>query len=270
MSKIDGQNFIRPHESISPDDPEWKVAANLTREDLRARWQTEQGQALLGKLKASRLDRAVLEQNVGFFADHFDLRGIDLSGMDLSNCDLSRIDFFAANLSRVNFTAADLRDTYLSECDIRGARFDWAKMDGTLVDNVRFDHDTRFHGVNLNAINFTLANLLREAALEQQRIEDLKRYHPILAFILSITSNFGRSISRFILTCAIIIIVFSIAYVALFQKTFTAALQTSVLAFLGIAIPDGSLWIITTIEAFIGYFMLALLAAILVRKTMGP
>ena len=43
-------------------------------------------------------------------------------------------------------------------------------MNGVFLDNVDFDNRTSFTGVNINAINFTLAALLEDLALGQARI----------------------------------------------------------------------------------------------------
>ncbi len=65
MGKIDKYNFVCPGEDIRKDDSVWAVAANLDRSALKARWQTQRGRALLDKLKAAHLDRAVLKREVG-------------------------------------------------------------------------------------------------------------------------------------------------------------------------------------------------------------
>lgn len=269
MSRLDEYNFIKPEADIQPGDRDWTTAANLKKAALKQRWQTERGKALKAKLVASGLDRQTLEQEVGRFNGHFDLRGIDLSGEDFSGADLRAIDFYAANLADCNFKAADLRDTYLSECDIRGAKFDWARMDGVFLDNVDFDVRTSFAGVDLNRVNFTLAALLQELAISQQRIQHLEQRHPWLAFILKWSSYYGQSIARFMTLAAIIVAAFAGLFWWLFKRSFPEAVKTSLLAFLGVTVPDGAISWWATLETLFGYFMLALLAAILVRKTIG-
>ena len=269
MSRLDEYNFIKPGEDIQPDDNEWAIVARLSKEGLKERWETERGKALREKLIAARLDNAMLHNEVGLFNGHFDLRGIDLSGRDFSKQDLGKIDFFSANLSGCSFEAADLHDTFLSECDIRGAKFDWANMDGVLLDNVDFDVKTSFAGVDLNKINFTLAALLQEMAISQQRIQHLESRHPWLARILKWSSHYGQSIGRFMIVAAAIVGAFAGLFWWLFNKPFPDTLKTSLLAFLGVAVPDGEVGWIATSETLLGYFMLALLAAILVRKTIG-
>ena len=269
MSKIDQYNFVVPGQDIQKSDPEWDSAANLSKEALQQRWLTEEGRAKLERIRAAKLNRRELGNIIGRFNGHFDLRGIDLSGIDLSSSDLSQIDFFGANLARCNCQQSNMDGTFLSECDIRGTRFDWASMEGVYLDNVKFDTKTSFHGVDLNRINFTLAALLHEQALSQQRIEHLKQRHPLFAFLLLLSSDYGRSITRFFITCLIVIFIFSLIYIYIFELSINDAIRTSILAFLGLTNPDGSIAYLVMLEAAAGYFFLALLAAILVRKTMG-
>lgn len=46
----------------------------------------------------------------------------------------------------------------------------------------------------------------------QQRIENLKDKHPILAKILEITCDYGRSFTRFFAWCLTVIVLFGIFY----------------------------------------------------------
>ena len=170
--------FIKPNIDIqnSPDQRSvYMAAANLTRDDLRDRWKTPQGKTILAEWKGCRYERIVLEQLVGSFYGHLDLRGISLSGENLSEADLHGIDFFFSNFQGANLSGTNLKDSYLSESDIRGTRFDWADMEGVLLDNVLFDLNTSFLGVNLALVNFTLAVLLKQQALDQARIDSLKK-----------------------------------------------------------------------------------------------
>jgi uncharacterized protein YjbI with pentapeptide repeats len=116
-------------------------------------------------LKANGFNWQVLDNLVGKFYGHTDIRGIDLSGSDLTDADLKEVDLFSANLKKTVFKFADLTGSYVSEANLKGACFDWERMKGVLVDNVDFDSKTSFIGINLKEINFTLAALIQESAL---------------------------------------------------------------------------------------------------------
>lgn len=274
--KITDEFFIKPGFDLSKNDNELNIIVNISKEKLKERWETKKGKDILNKLKENKFDRSVLVKEVGKYYGHFDLRGIPLKGEDLSNRDLSFVDFYSADLEDANLSGCNLEESWLSETNIKGARFDWAKMDKVLLDNVAYNNRTSFIGVNLNAINFTLAALLQDLALNQQRIVHLESKNRILAFFLKITSDYGRSFALFTFWCIAFITLFAIAYILLWPGigTFWQALYTSLLLFMtaGVDIPQHSsniLRIVVAGEIIVGYLMMGLLIAILVRKTIG-
>jgi len=148
-------NFIKANFDLDKNDEEVYRIISLDKAELRNRWHSEYGQNIISKWKDSGFDRGTLDQLVGKYYGHTDLRGINLSGLSLETKDLSNIDFYAGNLENSNFSKATLSNSWLSESNIKSAKFDWARMDGCLLDNVQFDRKTSFVGVNLSAINFT-------------------------------------------------------------------------------------------------------------------
>ncbi len=273
--KVTADHFIRAGVNLQKEDPELRTVVQWSKDTLRQRWHTPTGRAILAAWKASGFDRATIEQHIGKYYDHLDLRGIPLAGEDLSDRDVSFVDFYAADLRNTDFRRANLTESWLSEADIRGAKFDWAKMDGVLLDGVEFDHDTRFVGVNLNAVNFTLAALLQDLALYQQRIAHLEQRHPWLAFFLRVTSDYGRSLWRFTAWCALIVILFAGLYAHLWALDLSEALYVSLMLFLTIGVETPALpatagaRVALVVEALLGYVMMSLLIAILVRRTIG-
>jgi hypothetical protein len=115
-------------------------------------------------------------------------------------------------MEKTNLSKADLRNSWISESNIKGAKFDWAVMDQALLDNVDFNNKTSFVGVNLNAVNFTLAALLQDLAVTQQRIANLESTQPKLAFFLKVTCDYGRSFTRFFFWFAGTILTFGLIY----------------------------------------------------------
>jgi len=171
--------FIKPGVDLQKEDKSQydtliKIV-NFNKQDLRERWRSPEGKQILAQGKGSRFDRSVLNTLVGRYYGHTDLRGITLVGEDLQGTDLSKIDFYGSVLTNANLSCANLSDSWLSESIVLGTKFNWANMEGTLLDNVEFDAGTDFLGVNLENVNFNLAALLKEQALVQQRIENLKK-----------------------------------------------------------------------------------------------
>ncbi len=268
--------FIKPGIDLQVGSQELLTMVNLSKDQLRQRWDTQHGQYIISHWKGRSLDRQSLESLVGKYYGQTDIRGISLHRQDLTKVDLSRVDLYGAILENAVLKYANLSGSWLSESNIKGACFDFANMTGVLIDNVEFNSKTSFSGVNLNAVNFTLAVLLQDFATGQQRIENLKTRHPILAVFLRITCDYGRSFTRFFLCCVLAIFAFSLLYLVpgcLNKSGFWNSLYFSALTFttLGSDIQPVSILgkIFLILEAAIGYLMTGLLVAILVRKTIG-
>lgn len=272
-SEITPEFFINPGVDLQPGSQALLTMVNLSKPQLRQRWQTTPGQYIINSWKGNRFDRQVLESLVGKYYSQIDLRGIPLSRDDLNNVDLSGVDFYGANLENTTLKYANLSNSWLSESNIKGACFDWANMSGVLIDNVEFNSKTSFIGVNLKAVNFTLAFLLEDFATGQQRIENLKNRHPILAVFLSITCDYGRSFTRFFGCCLGVILFFTLLYLipgCLSKAGFGNSLYFSAVTFTTLSSdmqPVSVLGkIFVVLEAGIGYLMTGLLVAILAKK----
>lgn len=267
--------FIGPTVDISDKDSlEWKHFANLKKEALRERWCKPTGLGILNSLNAGRWSRETLERHVGKFAGQFDLRGIPLPNAELSKLDLSNIDFFYADLSGADLSYSNLSDSYLSESDISGARFDFAVLNRALLDNVRFNSSTRFLGVNLHAVNFTLATLLYDLALSQQRIQQLDRHYPLFACFLRWSCDYGRSFSRYALWVVGFVLFYAAIFWRLMDRPFLDCLYFSLTTFTtvgyGDIVPAGSMQkLLAMSEMAIGYLMGGLLVGILAKRVIG-
>jgi hypothetical protein len=271
--------FIAPYQNIGLSSGlEWQHYANLTKSEIRERWQTPMGQGILKNLHAHRFSRQILERHVGKFADKFDLRGIPLNGVDLSNLDLSDIEFFYADFSGGNFRNCNLSGSHLSESDLSGAAFDWATLDNALLDNVKFNRNTSFMGVDLHKVNFTLATLLYDLALSQQRIQQLEEHYKWFARFLRLSSDYGRSFSRYFAWVAAFIASYAFIYFLIDEapgtRTFLDYLYFSVVTFATVGYGDivitstiGKLIVIS--EILLGYLMGGLLVAILAKRVIG-
>lgn len=277
MSNINQDLFIAPHCNFQKGDADLMTAVNLSKRSLVERWQTPGGKYILSTWKGNKFERKVLDGLVGKFYDHTDIRGIPLAGEDLSGVDLAGVDFYGADLRGANFNAANLSGSWMSEARIGGTWFDWAKMDGVLLDMVDFDGKTSFVGVNLNAVNFTLAALVQDLAVSQQRVAHLEKRHPVLAAVLRVTCDYGRSLRRFVALSGLVMAVFGGLYAfvpgALSKAGIWSGLYFSIATFmtLGVDVQAASAIgkILALVEAMIGYAMTGLLIAILVRRTIG-
>lgn len=275
--KICQEFFVEPGHDVQKDDSEFVTLARLSAVQLASRWKTKKGQFILNTWKANRFDRKVLNDLVGRFYGHTDLRGISLPKEVLSEVDLSEVDLFSANLEGSRLDYADLTNSYLSASNLKGVCLDWAKMKNVLIDNASFDSRTSFTGVSLKDIDFTLAEQLKDSAFGQQRIASLKSKYPRVSFFLWLTCDYGRSFSRFFLWCGGVILSFALAY-APFPGTLSKegvwnSLYFSLMTFLsqGCDIQAVSILgkILVSIEAAIGFLMTGLLISILVKRSLG-
>lgn len=271
------QHFIKSKVNLKQNDPDFLFFVNLSKEQLIKRWETPYGSSLLRELKLNNFSRITIEEFIGRYNDHFDFRGIDLSSIDLSRLDLSLIDFYAANLEKTNLTESILTDSWLSEANIKGVRFDWAQMDNVLLDNVEYDRGTIFNGVDIGKVNFTLAALLNDLANSQHRIAHLESKSPFLAFLLKITSDYGRSLTRWGFWCVSVILFFGLLFgiVPFIDKggilngIYFSFVTFTTLGYGDILPLHGFGQIIAIIEVCIGYLMGGLFIAILTKKIMG-
>lgn len=275
--EITPEFFINPNFDLDKGSQELLTVVNLSKEQLRQRWSTPVGQRILTKWKANKFDRKILDNMVGKYYGHTDIRGIPLSREDLSKADLSKVDLFSSNLENTKFKYTNLTDSWLSECNIKGACFDYARMNNVLIDNVEFNNKTSFTGVSLKVIDFNLAALLQDYATNQQRIENLENKHPILAGFLRISCDYGRSFTRFFFWCFAVVLVFALLYAllagSLSKPGFWNSLYFSAMTFatsgsdIQAVSPLGKIFAV--IETGIGYLMTGLLVAVLVKRTIG-
>ncbi len=271
--------FIDPdlNVDIGPSDA-WRYQANLSKADLRSRWNTPRGRDIQVTWEANAFSRSIIERKVGRFAGRIDLRGIILREKNLSRADLSNVDFFSADLEGAILEQANLEGSFLSESNLCSAKFDWAHMKGVFLDNVDYDNHTSFLGVDLNSVNFNLAALLQDLALGQQRIAHLQRKHPLFSRLLWITCDYGRSLTRYSLWVVGVVLTFAAIYALspgmISKPGWLNALYFSVVTFVTLGFGDlvpltaaGKALVMA--EVAIGYLMGGLLVSILARRVVG-
>lgn len=278
MTQVSQDFFITAGVNLTEQCAELPTITNLPKEQLIKRWESQHGKFIIQRWKAQGFKRAILDEMVGQYHGHTDLRGIPLPAERFQEVDLSNIDFFSADLAAAIFENVNLSNSWLSQCNLRKTQFKWSAMEGVLIDDVQFDHQTSFLGVDLKKVNFNLATLLQENALSEQRIQHLRRSSPVLSQILNVTCDYGRSLHRFLFSCSVLILAFGLGFYLIPQAInsvrFWDCMFFSFAIFLKASPKDfyvtsdlGRLLFIT--EATIGYLMLGILVSILIRKTMG-
>ncbi|KYC42115.1 hypothetical protein WA1_19145 [Scytonema hofmannii PCC 7110] len=275
--EITPEFFILPNVNLDKGSQELMTMVNLSKEQLRDRWKTNEGRYILSRWKGNGFDRKILDSLVGKYYDHTDLRGVPLVKENLTKVDLSKVDFYSAILENSKLNFANLSDSWLSESNIRGACFDYAKMPDVLIDNTEFDGKTSFTGVNLKVVDFNLAALLQKHATNQQRIENLKTRYPVAAAFYRITCDYGRSFPRFLLWCLVVILGFGVVYAVLpgsLNKTglwngLYFSFMTFVTANSDVQAASVVGKILSVIETGLGYLMAGLLISIFIKQAVG-
>ena len=127
-------------------------------------------------------------------------------------------------------------------------------------------------------MNFTLATLLYDLALSQQRIQQLEEHYKWFARFLKYSSDYGRSFSRYFTWVAVFIVGYACIYFFINEapgsRTFFDYLYFSVVTFATVGYGDivmtstiGKLIVIS--EILLGYLMGGLLVAILAKRVIG-
>lgn len=242
-------------------------------------------------LKGTNLDN-IRGQKAGFGM-------ADLSGASLFNAKLDFSTFTKASLKNANvqcarlqgarlrqadltntdFTEANLVSSDLSLSNVKGARFDNADLRGSKLRLLKGFKSARWIGADIRDINFAGAYLLKRFIIDQNYIEEFKRqnlFTRLIYYIWLITSNCGRSMSRWCFWTLFQILCFATLYSLVgldygphpspISNIYFSVVTLTTLGF-GDVIP--STWqgqLIVIFEVLTGYIMLGGLLSIFTNK----
>ncbi len=222
-------------------------------------------------LQGARLFRAHLR---GATFTKASLRGADLRLADLSGSRLREAD-----LSEADLTGADLRGADLSLSRVRGANFYNADLREARLRALKDYEKANWLGADIRDINFAGAYMLRRFIMDQNFLKEFKeksRFHRILYYIWWITSDCGRSMTRWFLWIFVEIIFFGFLYTLVevdygphrtWLSPFYYSLVTITTLGYGDVVPASvEAQVIAMIEVFTGYLMLGGLLSIFANK----
>jgi len=109
--EIPPEFFIKPGVDLQKGSQELLTMVNLSKDQLRQRWNTQQGQYIISRWKGNKFDRQILESLVGKYYGQTDIRGITLSREDLCRVDLSQVDLYSSNLENTILQYANLSNS---------------------------------------------------------------------------------------------------------------------------------------------------------------
>ena len=161
----------------------------------------------MSKLAGASLTRAEME-------------GVTLTEADLTGADLRRADLHKARARNVNFTDADLSrsqciETEFDGSNVKGAVFNGACLRSSSLSGLQGYKEASWIGADMRDIDFTGAYLCRRFANDQNFIAEFKRqsrWSKVLYYLWSFTSDCGRSVARWSLCTAAIVVVFACLY----------------------------------------------------------
>ncbi|MBI2946171.1 MAG: pentapeptide repeat-containing protein [Verrucomicrobia bacterium] len=126
--------------------------------------------------------------------------------------------FLEADLSHADFSQADLTEVDLRESNLGGATFSKSNLRAVRLPGVRNYTTAHWIGADIRDIYFAGAYLVRRHIADENFLDEFRRQsqvHKWIYWFWSLTSDCGRSMSRWGLFCAVIVIVYGFIFQAL-------------------------------------------------------
>ena len=210
-----------------------------------------------------------------------DLMGIDLSGANLHTANLQGSDLTLSNLSGTRLIHANLQGATLSTADVSGASMQSANFADSKVDGIRYDRKASFRGVRVGGCYGS--SRFRRYAEDQDYIEEFKEAHPLYYTLWWGLTDCGRSMTRVVIWCAVLAVIFGLIFYALGESAFAITqkeslswspftmIYYSVVTFTTLGFGDitprtPAAAALVMFEVVVGYLMLGILISILATK----
>ena len=139
----------------------------------------------------------------------------DLTGADLRCALMDSARIREACLEGADFTSAEMRSADISQCNVRKAVFTDADMREANISSLTEFEKANWVGADMRGINFSGAYLLRRFAMDQNYIKEFRessRLAEYVYYLWWISSDCGRSITRWLILIGIVAVLFAGAY----------------------------------------------------------
>ncbi|MDG1051514.1 MAG: pentapeptide repeat-containing protein [Planctomycetota bacterium] len=139
----------------------------------------------------------------------------DLTGADLRLAKMAGARAIDTRFRDACLTKADCTEAELSGADVTGATLDGACLRASSLTGLRGFKQASWIGVDLRDIDFTGAYLCRRFANDQNFIEEFRTQSKWTQFVYhlwSVTSDCGRSVTRWAACTAAIVLAFALLY----------------------------------------------------------
>ena len=233
-------------------------------------------------LSKAGLGKAVLIETRLFNANlnYTTLTGANLQNCDLKSASIQQARFHEADLQGADFTSADLSDTDLSKARVENASFLKANLKRANLYRVTGFEKASWIGTDMREINFSGAYLLQRFARDQNYIKEFRErstYTRLLYHLWWITSDCGRSITRWLTLICVVGLIYAGLYtqvninygshdVIWFTPIYYSFVTMTSLGYGDIAPVDLVGKMLAVSEVLIGYIMLGGLLSIFANK----
>ncbi len=120
-----------------------------------------------------------------------------------------------ASLRRADFSEADMRFVDMSMSDVAGAHFDNADLRGSRLRMIHGYEKASWIGTDIRDINFAGAYMVRRFIMDQNYLKEFRsrgRLNKLIYYIWWLTSDCGRSMTRWCLFITFQVLVFALLY----------------------------------------------------------
>lgn len=141
--------------------------------------------------------------------------GADLSGVDASCADLRGARIVSANCTGANFDRADARECRLAESEVAEASFESCDLRKGSISRLSGFKRANWIGANLAGVDFRGAYAVRRFALDENYLFEFRardRAHHAIYAVWKLTSDCGRSFSRWLGLIGAVTILFGLLY----------------------------------------------------------
>jgi len=202
-----------------------------------------------------------------------------LCGADFRAAKLQGASLRHADLSHANFTRADIQDADLKQSDVDGTDFHVASLKGARLLGMKNFDKALWIGADIRGMDLRGAYLIKRHIMDANYLFEFKsrsKYHEVLYWIWWLTSDCGRSLSRWGLFIAAVAAVFAGLYNVvevdfgenrtLFSPFYYSVVTLTTLGYGDIVPVSSAAQIVASIEALLGYIGLGGLLSILSNK----
>jgi uncharacterized protein YjbI with pentapeptide repeats len=202
-----------------------------------------------------------------------------LCGADFRAAKLKGASLRHADLSHVNFTRADIEDADLKQSDVQGTDFHVASLRGARLLGMKNFDKALWVGADIRGMDLRGAYLIKRHIMDANYLFEFKsrsKFHEILYWIWWLTSDCGRSLSRWALFIAVVAAVFAGLYNVVevdfganrtaFSPFYYSIVTLTTLGYGDVVPVSTAAQIVASIEALLGYIGLGGLLSILSNK----